>query len=154
ASSASPQHCCGCPLSTWPIEAAVEGAGLLIKVHFTKKQGAPVHFIGADDPQSAAAVREIDLQKKFHFPPAQLAKAIGLTGPRCRALIEHLALDADTDCHHVFNHGKSKFPSYSDNAVRKLKEATNSLDLDEVWRLYRAKSGFGGRQAKRVSIAT
>jgi hypothetical protein len=38
--------------------------GPILKVHFTKGQGAPVQYIPADDPREAAAVREVDLQRK------------------------------------------------------------------------------------------
>jgi hypothetical protein len=35
-------------------------------------------FVGGDDPAGAAAVREIDLQKKFHLRATALAQSLGL----------------------------------------------------------------------------
>lgn len=51
-----------------------DGEGVNLIVHFTKKEGAPVRYIGGDDPADAAAVRELDLQKKFYLGAADLAK--------------------------------------------------------------------------------
>jgi len=64
----------------------VEGQGITLKVHFSKKQGAPVRFISADDPGEAAAVREFDLQKKYYLSRTQLAHTLKLTPPKAAAL--------------------------------------------------------------------
>ena len=110
-----------------------EGDGLEVKVHFTKNQGAPVRYVAADDPAEAAAVREVDLQKKYHLTPKSLAAAVGLTFPRAAVLRRHLKLDGDPAYHHIFEIGKSKFPCYSDNAVRAMKEALKTIDMAALW---------------------
>jgi hypothetical protein len=110
-----------------------EGEGITVKVHFTKRHGAPVRFVPADDPGEAAAVRELDLQKKYHLSPTQLAAAVNLTAPKAAALRNYLKLDEDPDCLHVFRFGKSKFPSYSDNAVRAMKSALEKITIEEIW---------------------
>ncbi len=63
-----------------------EGEGVSLVVHFTKKQGAPVRYVGGDDPADAAAVREVDLRKKFHMQPTKLAERIGLSTARAKVL--------------------------------------------------------------------
>lgn len=63
-----------------------DGEGVNLIVHFTKKEGAPVRYIGGDDPADAAAVRELDLQKKFYLGAADLAKKVGLSQPKAKAL--------------------------------------------------------------------
>jgi hypothetical protein len=110
-----------------------EGEGIAVKVHFTKKQGAPVRFVPADDPGESAAVRELDLQKKYYLSPTQLAAAVNLTAPKAAALRTYLKLDADPDCLHLFRFGKSKFPSYSDNAVKAMKSALEKTSIEEIW---------------------
>lgn len=65
-----------------------DGEGVNLIVHFTKKEGAPVRYIGGDDPADAAAVRELDLQKKFYLGAADLAKKVGLSQPKAKALRE------------------------------------------------------------------
>jgi len=36
-------------------------------VHFVKRGGAPVTYIAADDSREAAAVREVDQQRKYYL---------------------------------------------------------------------------------------
>jgi hypothetical protein len=111
-----------------------QGEGIEIKVHFTKKQGAPVQFVPADDPTDAAAVRELDLRKKYHLTPKELADAVGLTTPKAAALRKFINLDADESCRHVFEFGKSKFPCYSDKAVSLIKTALAEHDINDIWK--------------------
>lgn len=111
-----------------------QGEGIDVKVHFTKKQGAPVRYVAADDPSEAAAVRELDLRKKYKLSPSELSEAVGLTSPKANALRKFLNLDADESCRHVFEFGKSKFPCYSDKAVQLMKQAIVDHDIDEIWR--------------------
>ena len=105
------------------IGTETEGEGPSITVHFTKKQGAPVQFVAGDDPAGAAAVREVDLRKKFHMRASDLAKALKLKEPRSLALRRHLEVDGDNGCCHVFEFGKTKIPCFSDNARNRMKEA-------------------------------
>jgi hypothetical protein len=129
------------------VQASVEQAGPTIKVHFTKKQGAPVHFVPADDPADTAAVREVDLQKKFHRSATDLADNLGLTNPRATALRKHLGIDEDSDCMHVFRFGGLKVIRYSDNAFTRMRDAleNDGTDMDEIW----AEHGAGGRRAAK-----
>lgn len=115
------------------------GSGQNVRVQFTKKGGAPVTYASADDP-SAAAVREVDLQKKFHMSATELANRLGLTVPRSGALKKCLGIDDDPHCLHVFQFGQSAHWNYSDNAARRMQEALDSgLDMDDVWEDYRTR---------------
>jgi hypothetical protein len=107
------------------LDTQISGSGATVTVRFTKKEGegAPVRFIAADDPTEAAAVREVDLQKRFHMSATQLARAIKLTPPKSHALRKKLRIDADPQCMHVFTFGKSKHPGFSDNALVRMQEA-------------------------------
>lgn len=124
------------------VSAKFEGEGATVRVHFTKREGAPVHFVPADDPSDSAAVREIDLQRKYHIPPFELAEKVGVSRPRATALRRHLGIDDDNDCIHVFTFGSQKHPRYSDNAYRRMKKALDDgIDMDEVWRAHGPRPG-------------
>lgn len=128
------------------VASAVQGEGTAITVHFTKKQGAPVKFVGGDDPEGAAAVRQIDLQKKFNMRAQQLADSLKLTPPRSLALRRKLGIDEDPNCCHTFEFGQSKFECFSDNARTKMKAALDGgLDMDEVWK------DFGPKRKKKAA---
>lgn len=111
-----------------------DGEGVNLVVHFTKKEGAPIRYIGGDDPAHAAAVRELDLQKKFYLGAADLAQKVGLTLPKASALRAHLGLDEDVTCRHVFEFGSTRIPRFSDNAFRRMREELANVDIEDVWR--------------------
>lgn len=119
------------------VEATFEGEGPTVKVHFAKRDGAPVKFVSADDPTDAAAVREIDLQRKFHISRAELARHLTLSVPRAAALRTHLALDDDESMHHTFTFASQRHHRYSDNALRAMREAAATLDMDKIWADYK-----------------
>src|SRR5699024_8216339 len=49
------------------LATSVDGDGPTYRVRITKAQDAPaVRYASGDDPEGAAAIREVDLQKKYH----------------------------------------------------------------------------------------
>lgn len=126
------------------IATAIDGSGLTVTVHFTKKQGAPVHFV-ADESVPAAAIREVDLQRKFHRSPTDLAAALGLSAPRSLALRKHLGTDDDPACRHTFEFGSQRHFGYSDKAFNQMRDALRELDMEAIWQAHkprgRAKTG-------------
>ena len=126
------------------IASTIEGDGPSITVHFSKKEGPPVRYVAGDDPDGVAAVREVDLQKKFHIGATELATAVGLTGPRSVALRRCLGIDNDPSCRRTFEFGKAKHDRFSDNARNKMKSALDEgIDMDEVWKDHRPRAGMG-----------
>lgn len=109
------------------------GEGVNLVVHFTKKQGAPVRYIGGDDPSDAAAVREVDLRKKFYMQRTELAEKIGLSSPKAKTLRDHLNIDNDASCCHVFEFRSQKIYCYSDNALRQMSQALADIDINTLW---------------------
>jgi hypothetical protein len=117
----------------------VDGEGLRVRVHIAKAGGPGVRYIPADDPSAAAAVREVDLQKKNHVSKEELARLVDLSEPRCLALRRKVRIDDDDACRHDFVFGQSTHRMYSDNAVVAMKRAKGEVDMDEVWQEYRPR---------------
>jgi len=61
-----------------------------------------VRLVVADEEVEAAAIREVDLQWKYHWSPSELATKLKLTGPRALALRRYLKIDDDPACRHTF----------------------------------------------------
>jgi hypothetical protein len=117
---------------------------LTVKVKIFKQADAlPIQLVRDAEVVDAAAVREVDLQKKFHWSPFDLADKLSISRPRATALRGHLGLDGDPDCLHVFEFGSQKHPRYSDNALRRMREAIATQDMDAIW-----KSHGPGRHSK------
>jgi hypothetical protein len=58
----------------------VVGEGPTVKVRIVKNQDAPaIRYVSGDDPAAAAAIREVDLQKKYHLSPQVVADKLGLS---------------------------------------------------------------------------
>jgi hypothetical protein len=113
----------------------IDGEGLTLTVHFTKKQGAPVRYV-ADESVPAAAIREVDLQKKYHRTPTDLADALGLKMNRSTALRRHLGFDEDGPYSHYFEFGAFRQRRYSDNAYTAMRDAIANLDMEAIWRAH------------------
>lgn len=127
------------------IGTAVAGQGVQLQVRFVKKGGVPVRFTGADEDVIAGAVRELDLQKKYHWSKATLAEKLALSSGRCKALRWHLGVDDDEDCRHDFVFGRLTLRQYSDNAYVRMRDAmADGTDLGAVYKDYVA-CGYGKR---------
>lgn len=123
------------------VASTIEGDGAAITVHFSKKEGPPVRYVAGDDPHGVAAVREVDLQKKFHMGATDLANRLGLSGPRSVALRRCLNIDEDPSCRRTFEFGKAKHDRFSDNARNQMKAAMEGgIDMDQVWNDHRPRA--------------
>ncbi|MEU8999277.1 hypothetical protein AB0C95_31385 [Streptomyces caniferus] len=120
------------------------GEGPTLIVRFDKK-GPPVKFAG--EGSDAAAIREIDLQKTFHWSATDLAKKLSLSLPKSIALRQHLGVDMDPKCYYVFEMGSQKHPRLSDNAFKRMRDAMKRIDMDGVWEAHKPVGrGKGPRQ--------
>jgi hypothetical protein len=59
--------------------------------------------------------------------------------PKGYALRRHLNLDGDPACRHEFVFDSQRIPRYSDAAIQKMREAKETVDMDEVWRQHRPR---------------
>ncbi|MEV4260454.1 DUF3644 domain-containing protein [Kribbella sp. NPDC049584] len=129
------------------LAADISGEGLTVKVKIVKQVDAlPVRLVRDGDggeAVDAAAVREVDLQKKFHWSLFDLADKLRISRPRATALREHLGIDKDSECLHIFEFGSQKHPRYSDNAMTRMRDAIARQDMDAIW-----KSHGPGRRSR------
>lgn len=115
------------------LQTETRGSGAQLVVHISKKDGAPVRYV-ADETVPAAAIREVDLQRKFHISPADMASKLGISGPRCLALRRHSGIDENGKVAHAFKFGSQVHLRFSDHAVVLLKGQMGELNMDEIWR--------------------
>lgn len=120
------------------IGSTVSGEGLTVEVKLVKTGGLPITYVSTDNDVEPSAIRTVDLEKKFHMGPYDLADKAGINRTKATAVRRHLNLDANDDVHsHRFVFGAQKHMRYSDNALKKMKEAQKSLDISELWNAHR-----------------
>jgi hypothetical protein len=125
------------------IATDVAGEGLTVKVRFVKQGGLPVKFVGASDDVVAGAIRELDLQKKYHWNKPDLAAKLNLSLPKSAALRWYLGVDTDDTCRHDFVFQSQTHRQYSDNAYGRMRTALeDGVVVNDVWDAYRA-AGYG-----------
>ncbi len=113
----------------------IEGEGPTIRVRITRDADAPaVRYVSGDDPAGAAAIREVDLQKKYHWSPRALAEKLELNVNKAKAVRDLLRIDEDPANVMVFEFGSQKHPRYSDNAYRVLRDAITPELVEQAWR--------------------
>jgi len=116
------------------LATSVEGEGPTIRVRITRAEDAPaVRFVSGDDPEGAAAIREVDLQKKYHWSPKALAEKLGLSVNKAKAVRDFLRIDEDPSNVMIFEFGSQKHPRYSDNALRILREVITPGLVEKAW---------------------
>lgn len=120
------------------VGSSVSGEGLTVEVKLVKTGGLPMTYVSADSDVEPSAIRTVDLEKKFHMGPYDLADKAGIDRTKAIAVRRHFNLDANDDVHsHRFVFGAQKHMRYSDNALKKMKEAKKSLNLDDLWNAHR-----------------
>lgn len=115
----------------------IQGDGVAVEVRLVKGGGLPMTY--TDDPDAdTAAIRTVDLQKKFHMGPYDLADKAGVDRTRSVALRRHLGLGDDDDhFSHRFQFGSTKLLRFSNNALTAMRQAMNTVDLEHVWQAHR-----------------
>lgn len=114
------------------------GTGQTYTVKLTKAADAPpVRFAETEDEaENAAIIREVDTEARYPFTATELARLVGVTVPKVGAYIWKLGLKDDDSCRHTFTHGKSSFPMYSHEALKRLRGAVSTTKQADVWREY------------------
>lgn len=89
--------------------------------------------------------QEVNIWDRYNLGRDDLAKKLGLTGPRTSALILELKLKDDDECFRVLRRKSSKFNGYSKKALDLLRQAlADRIDVDAVWQKHRHR--FGARR--------
>jgi hypothetical protein len=122
------------------INIVAEGTGTEIALRITKKEGIPTRVVPEGTPgASVVALKRVNELDFYSLSHADLATKTGLTPPRTTALIRHLELESDSEYFKWISVGKVKFKRYSPKGLDHLREALESVDMDEVWREHRPR---------------
>lgn len=119
------------------VSFSTEGTGPAIALRLVKKEGVPVQLVPEGTPgASVVAVKRVSELDFYNLGRDQLARHVGLTGPKTTAVVEYLGLKRDEDYYKEFVIGKSRFGRYSQKAIEAVGEALARRSPDEIWREY------------------
>ena len=118
--------------------------GPTICLRMTKNEGTPVQLLkegeGAGGVLTVRRVNELDF---YSLGAADLAKKVGLTPPKSRAVVDHLGLREDEDYFKPIKIGSVTHPRYSRHAIKRIKDALKAESIDEIWAADRARRRAG-----------
>jgi hypothetical protein len=119
------------------IELTATGTGPALELRICKKEGIPIQLVPEGTPgASVVAVHKVDSLGFYNLGRDQIAKHLGLSGPKTTALIRHQKIQEDTECYRRFTIGKASFDRYSQRAIERMREGLKSVDISEVWSEY------------------
>jgi hypothetical protein len=119
------------------IELTATGAGPSLDLRISKKEGIPIQLVPLGTPgASVVAVHKIDSLGFYNLGRDQLAKQLGLSGPKTTALIQYAKIKEDPECFRRITIGKAAFDRYSQKAIAQLRENVKVEDMNRVWAGY------------------
>ena len=121
--------------------------GVLINLRFTKKEGIPIHTVPEGTPGAmVVGIKRVNELSYYSMGRDDLAKKLGLTGPKTTAAIWYFKIKDDMDCYKMILVGGVSFARYSQNAIRKIKAGLEEESIDYIWKCYREEHPVKRRQ--------
>jgi hypothetical protein len=116
------------------VTLTTNGYGPSIDLRITKT-GMPVQLVKEGTPgATVVAVKRVDELGFYSLGRDDLAKKVGLSGPKTTAVIRYLNLQSDTECYKHVAVGNTHFDRYSQKAITVIQEALKKKSMAEIWR--------------------
>jgi hypothetical protein len=121
------------------INLTATGTGPSLELRISKKEGTPIQLVPEGTPGATViAVHKVDSLGFYNLGRDQLARHLGLSGPKTTALIHHVRVRDDGECFRRITIGKASFDRYSQKAIERLRDALERADMNGVWAEYQA----------------
>jgi hypothetical protein len=117
------------------LRLSTDGSGIPIEMRISKKQTAIAVAVAkpGDRADGILLKQEIDPWTVYTMGRDDLAKKVGLTGPKVHAVIFELDLQNDPECYHELTRKSQTHKAYSKKALDRIREELPKLDMDAVW---------------------
>ncbi|QOI97639.1 MAG: hypothetical protein HRU69_09110 [Flammeovirgaceae bacterium] len=110
------------------------GYGPSLDLRITKSEGVPVTVVPEGTPGAGVvAIKRVNELDFYNLGRDQLAKKLGLTGPKTTAAIKHFGIKEDPECFKHLKVGNVPFDRYSQKAIEKIKEGLKTKTIEEIW---------------------
>jgi len=122
------------------IEFTTTGHGPALEIHWTKKEGVPIHTVPEGTPgASVVAVKRRNELDFYNMGLTQLCEKVGLTQPKCLAVIWFIDLQSDPDCFKLIRIGRTEHKRYSQKAIPRIRQTLEEHNLDKIWEQYKRR---------------
>ena len=130
------------------LKLETQGEGIPIFLRIKKDAAIAVRVANDGEPVVGTVIKqEVNIWDKYNLGRDDLAKKLGISGPRTSALILELKIQDDQDCFKVLGRKSMTFKGYSKKALDKLQSAIdNGIDVDATWAKHRYKLGAKKRK--------
>jgi len=120
------------------LNITANGYGPSLDLRITRKEGIPVQIVPEGTPgANVVALKRVNELDYYNLGRDQLAKKVGLTGPKTTAVIYYLNLKEDPECFKRITIGKVHYDRYSCKAIGVIKQAIKETSIDEIWNNYK-----------------
>ncbi|WP_374500469.1 DUF3644 domain-containing protein [Zoogloea sp.] len=120
------------------LRLSTDGGGIPITMRISKDAQISVRIAKPGEEVTGTVIKQhIDPWDVYTLSRNDLAKKLGLTGPRTHALIYELNLQNDPDCYKELRKKSQVFKGYSKKALELLRNAQSTLDIEAVWQKQR-----------------
>ena len=110
------------------------GYGPSLDLRITKSEGVPVTFDPKGTPGAGVlAIKRVNELDFYNLGRDQLAKKLGMTGPKTTAAVKHFGIKEDPECFKHLKVGNVPFDRYSQKAIEKIKEGLKTKAIEEIW---------------------
>ena len=130
------------------LKLETQGDGIPFFLRIKKDADIAVHVAKDGEPVIGTVIKqEVNIWDKYNLGRDDLAKKLGITGPKTSALILELKIQEDQDCYKVLRRKSSTFKGYSKAALDRLQSAINNgVDIEGVWE--KQRHNFGAKKRK------
>jgi hypothetical protein len=119
------------------IQITTEGFGPALEMHITKKEGTPVQLVPEGTPHAGViAVKRVNELDFYSLNATSLSEKVGLTLPKCLAVIWYGKLQDSSDYFKVIKIGKSEYKRYSPQAIEAIQNVLKEKSIEEIWAEY------------------
>lgn len=114
------------------------GYGPSLDLRISRKEGVPVQVVPEGTPGAhVVALKRVNELDYYNLGRDQLAKKVGLTGPKTSAVIHHLNLKADPESFKRISVGNVHHDRYSQKAIGQIKAGIAETPMAEIWENYK-----------------
>lgn len=130
------------------LKLETQGEGIPIFLRIKKDADIAVRVAKEGEPVIGTLIKhEVNIWDKYNLGRDDLAKKLGISGPKTSALILELKIQDDPDCFKVLRRKLTTFKGYSKTALDRLQSAIDDgIDVDATWKKHRNK--FGAKKRK------